>query len=60
MENVLNEVFTLKEASQLYRLGESTLRATTIKSKRLIEGIDFRKSGSTWLISKAAMDRLYK
>lgn len=60
MENVLNEVYTLKEASKLYGLGESTLRSTTIKSKRLVEGIDFRRSGKVWLITKAAMDRLYK
>lgn len=55
MENI---VMTFAEASKRWSLGESTLRST-IKTDRLEEGIDYWKSGGTWLITEDAMIRIY-
>ncbi|HBG5344102.1 TPA: hypothetical protein KQG29_001466 [Clostridioides difficile] len=52
------KVFTFKEATTLWGLGESTLRSV-IRQDNLIEGIDYRKSGSNWLITEDAMLKLY-
>ncbi|MFA8997984.1 helix-turn-helix domain-containing protein [Clostridioides difficile] len=52
------KVFTFKEATTLWCLGESTLRSV-IRQNNLIEGIDYRKSGSNWLITEDAMLKLY-
>lgn len=54
----LNDIMTFPEASKIWGLGESTLRSV-VKQDRLKEGIDYRKSGSSWLITKAAMIKLY-
>lgn len=56
--NILNEVLTFKEATEKWGLGESTLRST-VNTNKLKEGIDYRKSGKVWLITKAAMLREY-
>ena len=56
--NILNEVLTFREASQIWKLDDSTLRKM-VKTDKLIEGIDFRKSGATWLITKKAMIKAY-
>lgn len=56
--SVLKEVFTFKEASEKWGLGESTLRST-VKTDRLTEGIDYKKSGKVWIITKEAMIREY-
>lgn len=54
----LNDVMTFSEASEKWGLGESTLRSV-IRTNKLTEGIDYRKSGKVWLITKEAMQRLY-
>lgn len=54
----LNDVMTFSEASEKWGLGESTLRSV-IRTNKLIEGVDYRKSGKVWLITKEAMQRLY-
>lgn len=56
--NPLDEVMSFSEATKKWNLGESTLRMATNR-KSLIEGIDYRKSGSTWLITIEAMERVY-
>ncbi|MEG0775465.1 helix-turn-helix domain-containing protein [Clostridium sp.] len=60
LEELLDySLMTFKEATELWGLGESTLRSV-VKSERLIENIDYRKSGSTWLITENAMRKLYR
>ena len=54
--NILNEVYTMKEAATLYNIVEGTVRAA-IKVGRLKEGVDFRKSGKITLVTKSAMER---
>lgn len=49
---------TFAEASEIWGLGESTLRST-IRSNRLDEGMDYRKSGKVWLITEDAMLKAY-
>lgn len=55
---IINEVMTFAEATKLWGLSESTLRSST-RTKKLIEGVDFRKSGKVWLITREAMIRVY-
>ena len=56
--NILNEVMTFAEATEKWGLGESTLRST-VNTNKLIEGIDYRKSGKVWLVTYNAMLREY-
>ena len=61
---LLNDVYTSSEACEKYGLHNSTLRKRIEYEKgkenpELVEGIDYRKSGSIWLITKTAMERLY-
>lgn len=56
--NPLDEVMAFSEASEIWGLGESTLRST-VRTDKLIEGVDHRKSGKVWLITKDAMIRVY-
>ncbi|HFL3686897.1 TPA: helix-turn-helix domain-containing protein [Clostridioides difficile] len=52
------KVFTFKEATSIWGLGESTLRSV-VKQNNLVEGVHYRKSGSNWLITEEAMLKLY-
>ena len=60
----INEVLTFSEAERLYGLSEGTLRKYVSyelkKGSRFINGVDYRKSGKTWLITRKAMEREYK
>lgn len=49
---------TFAEATEKWGLGESTLRSIPSQD-RLIEGVDYRKSGKVWLITGNAMKKLY-
>jgi len=49
---------TFPEAAERWGLGESTLRSM-VRDNRLEENKDYRKSGRSWLITKAAMIKLY-
>jgi len=53
----LKEVYTFAEASELWGLSESTLRRAQ-HSGRFKEG-ETKKSGGTWIVTRAAMERLY-
>ena len=55
---LIKEVLTFAEASKKWGLADSTLRKL-VTTDKLEEGIDYRKSGSTWLITKEAMIRIY-
>lgn len=52
-------VLTAQEAADKWGITEAAIRKA-IHSKRLIVGIDYRKSGRITLISKKAMERLYR
>lgn len=56
--HILTQVFTFAEASELWNIDSSTLRHR-VTSEKLIEGLDYKKSGKVWLITKGAMERLY-
>lgn len=51
-------VMTLSEASKRWGLNDSTLRKL-VKTDKLIENIDYRKSGNVWLISENSMRKIY-
>lgn len=55
---VLTQVLTFSEAAELWDIDASTLRHR-VSSEKLLEGIDYKKSGKVWLITKGAMERLY-
>lgn len=55
---VLSQIYTFSEAAEIWGIDPSTLRHR-VTSAKLIDGIDFRKSGKVWLITKSAMERLY-
>jgi hypothetical protein len=54
---LLNFIYTFSEAAELWGLGESTLRKARFDG-RFQEG-EIRQSGSTWLVTSQAMERLY-
>lgn len=57
----LEDVLTAKEAEQLWDLKDGTIRSSCTRG-RLNEFIKYgqvRKSGSTWLIKKEAMEQVY-
>lgn len=55
--HILDEVLTFAEAQSIYNLSGSTLHKN-IKYGRYIDG-EIKKSGTTWLITRRAMKRLY-
>lgn len=56
--NTINKVLTITEAAETWNKSVSTLRRV-IHGGKFKEGIDFRKSGSTWIITKESMLRVY-
>lgn len=64
MDKTINKVLTFAEAEKEYGLAAGTLRKyifqTAKEKQRIKEGIDYRKSGKTWLITKEAMERIYR
>lgn len=60
--DTIDSVLTFAEAEEKYGLAAGTLRkyvSYKLKESRFKEGIDYRKSRNTWLITKKAMDRVY-
>lgn len=57
MNKILLEVITFKEAAELWSVDTSTLRNCVLR-KKFLEG-EYRKSGSTWLITRKEMERVY-
>lgn len=55
---LLENVMTFTEASKKWGLNDSTLRKL-VATEKLEEGIDYRKSGNTWLITREAMEKVY-
>lgn len=58
MDYKFYDIMTFAEASTLWELSDSALRHM-IKTPKLQQEIDYRKSGCVWLITKQAMTRLY-
>lgn len=62
--NIIDNVLTFSEAEEKYGLATGTLRKyvfqTDKEKQRIKEGIDYRKSNKTWLITKDAMERIYR
>lgn len=54
LNKVISEVVTVKEASEIVGKDVSSINRA-ISSGRLVEGIDCRKSGTTWLIEKESL-----
>lgn len=54
----INDVMTFKEAAEKWNKKDNTLRMM-VRTDRLIEGVDYRKSGNTWIITRNAMEKLY-
>ena len=59
---VLDEVMTISEASERYGVPVTTIKSACAGQKgnpSAFTEYECRKSGKTWLITKAGMDRLY-
>lgn len=56
--DILNSIMTFAEATERWGLADSTLRKL-VTTDKLQEGVDYRKSGKVWLITKEAMKRIY-
>lgn len=56
--NGINSTMTFTEASELWNVDSSTLRKL-VKTGKLLEGIDYRKSGKIWLITTEAMIKIF-
>lgn len=54
----VNNIMTVSEAAEIWGKTEGAIRAT-IKSKKLIAGVDYRKAKGTTLITKNAMENIY-
>ena len=60
---IIDEVMTTAEAAERWGISAITVKQACSGQKglppRFKEGEEFRKSGRTWLITKAGMERLY-
>jgi hypothetical protein len=54
--NVLDEVMTMQDAAQYIGITEGSIRAA-IKSSRLKDGIDYKRSGRIILVLKSSVER---
>ena len=57
MQTDINLVYTAAEAAQLWSLEKSTVRAACNNGRFTPQ--EARKSGGTWIITEAAMTRVY-
>jgi hypothetical protein len=56
--SILKEIITFAEATEKWGLADSTLRKL-VNTDKIKEGVDYRKSGKVWLITREAMERVY-
>lgn len=56
--NTIDKVLTFSEASKIWGKSDSTFRML-IRTGKLKEGVDYRKSGNVWLVTRKAMIRIY-
>ena len=57
-ENYLQNVLTFAEAAKVWKISDSTLRKM-VNTGKLKENIHYKKSGSTWIITRMAMRKIY-
>ena len=53
----IKDVMTVAEATEIWKLGESTIR-NSIERNRFTSN-ECRKSKGTWLVTKSGMERLF-
>ena len=58
MTNPFDGLLSFKEATDRWGLNESTLRKAVTYGK-LVEGVDCKKFGKQWIVTKQAMIREY-
>lgn len=58
MPTAFDGLLSFKEATDLWHLHESTLRKAVAYGK-IVEGIDCKKFGKQWIITREAMEREY-
>ncbi|MFA5169844.1 MAG: helix-turn-helix domain-containing protein [Candidatus Paceibacterota bacterium] len=54
----LSAILTFQEASNIYGLSDGAVLRKAQQRGRFLDG-EVRQSGSTWLVTRAAMERLY-
>lgn len=54
----LNGIYSFSEASEKWGLDSSTLRKL-VKTPKVTEGVDYKKSGKVWLVTDDCMRRIY-
>lgn len=63
MKHDFNDIMTTAEAGERWGIAQDTVKqlctAAQGRPPRLIAGKEFRKSGRTWLVTRAGMERLY-
>lgn len=58
VETPFDDLMSFADASELWGLSESTLRKA-VASGRIVPGVDARKYGKQWVVTRAAMNREY-
>lgn len=59
LNKAIDNVVTVAEASQIVKKDVSVIKRA-ISNGKLVEGVDCRKSGATWLIEKESLLREFK
>ena len=59
INNLLNDVITLQEASEILGCADSTLRMQVLKGK-YEDGIDYRKAKGVILFNKSVIEKMKK
>lgn len=57
--NELDEYITIREASEKWKIGESTLRVAFNKKDKRFNEDEYRKSGNVWLVKQSVLYRNY-
>lgn len=59
MKNPFDDLFSLSEASKIYDIGDSSIRHSIARNNFEI-GVEVKKFGKQWIITKKALDKRYK
>lgn len=59
----INEIYTIKEVAILWKIEQSVINHACAghgkRKPRLVPGVECRKSGATWLITRSGAERLW-
>lgn len=58
IDNDLKQLYTFAEAAKLYGLADASTLRKAVQNGRFNED-EIKKIGTTWIVTKAGMDRLY-